>query len=114
MDSFIGFKTATTEEMPQAKAALDPFHVIRLAGEALNQCRRRVQQELHSRPGQADDPLHKAHRTLHTGNNLLAPNQHKRFQCGSSRTSKPKGCYKTNTFCPITGKVTLPATRSVL
>ena len=34
--------------------------------------------------------------------------------CGFSRTSKPKSRYKTNTFCPITRKVTLPATRSVL
>jgi transposase family protein len=66
--------------MPQARAALDPFHVVRLAGEALNQCRRRVQQELHGRPGQADDPLYKAHRTLHTGNDLLTPSQHKRLE----------------------------------
>ena len=66
--------------MPQARAALDPFHVVRLAGEALNQCRRRVQQELHGRPGQADDPLYKAHRTLHTGNDLFTPSQHKRLE----------------------------------
>jgi len=80
MDGCIGFKTATTEEIPQARAVLDPFHVVRLAGEALDQCRRRVQQELHGRRGRADDPLYKARRTLHTGSDLLTPGQHKRLE----------------------------------
>ncbi len=42
MDGFTGFKTATTEEMPHAAAAMDPFHVVRLAGDALDRCRRRA------------------------------------------------------------------------
>jgi transposase len=44
MDGFTGFKTATNEELPDAVAVMDPFHVVRLAGDALDQCRRRVQQ----------------------------------------------------------------------
>ena len=44
MDGFTGFKTATTEELPCAVAVMDPFHVVRLAGDALDGCRRRVQQ----------------------------------------------------------------------
>src|SRR5699024_11182630 len=40
MDGFSGFKTATTEELPDAVAVLDPFHVVRLAGEALDDVRR--------------------------------------------------------------------------
>ena len=47
MDGFTGFKTAANEELPQAVTVMDPFHVIRLAGDALDECRRRVQQELH-------------------------------------------------------------------
>jgi transposase len=43
MDGFTGFKTATTEELPEAVAMMDPFHVVRLAGDALDVCRRRVQ-----------------------------------------------------------------------
>jgi len=35
MDGFTGFKTATTEELPDAVAVLDPFHAVRLAGEML-------------------------------------------------------------------------------
>jgi transposase len=44
MDGFTGFKTATNEELPDAVAVMDPFHVVRLAGDALDQCRRRIQQ----------------------------------------------------------------------
>ena len=44
MDGFTGFKTATTEELPDAVTVMDPFHVVRLAGDALDRCRRRVQQ----------------------------------------------------------------------
>ena len=58
MDGFTGFKTATTEELPQAVAVMDPFHVVRLAGDALDQCRRRVQQQLHGHRGRAGDPLY--------------------------------------------------------
>jgi transposase len=47
MDGFIGFKTATTEELPDAVTVMDPFHVVRLAGDALDRCRRRVQQGIH-------------------------------------------------------------------
>jgi transposase len=47
MDGFTGFKTATHQELPDAVPVLDPFHVVRLAGDALDRCRRRVQQRLH-------------------------------------------------------------------
>lgn len=43
MDGFTGFKTAAAEEIPAAVAVMDPFRVVRLAGEALDKCRRRVQ-----------------------------------------------------------------------
>jgi len=35
MDGFTGFKTAATEEVPHAAAVMDPFHVVRLAGDAV-------------------------------------------------------------------------------
>jgi transposase len=39
MDGFTGFKTAAAEDIPVAVAVMDPFHVVRLAGAALNDCR---------------------------------------------------------------------------
>ena len=56
MDGFSGFKTATAEELPDAVTVMDPFHVVRLGGDALDQCRRRVQQELHGHRGRKGDP----------------------------------------------------------
>ena len=79
MDGFTGFKTATTEELPEATAVMDPFHVVRLAGDALDRCRRRVQQDLHGHRGRTDDPLYRARRTLHTGSDLLTDKQQQRL-----------------------------------
>ena len=75
MDGFTGFKTATAEELPEAVAVMDPFHVVRLAGDALDSCRRRVQQDLHGHRGRTGDPLYAARRTLHTGSELLTDKQ---------------------------------------
>ncbi len=80
MDGFTGFKTAAAEEVPDAVAVMDPFHVVRLAGDALDEARRRIQQELHGRRGRKDDPLYKARRTLHTGADLLTDKQKTRIE----------------------------------
>ena len=80
MDGFTGFKTAATEEIPEATAVMDPFHVVRLAGDALERCRRRVQQQVHGHRGRKQDPLYKARRTLLTGADLLTEKQYSRIQ----------------------------------
>ncbi|WP_280527850.1 transposase [Actinomyces trachealis] len=46
-----GARTAASQELADARAVPDPFHVVRLAGDALDGCRRRIQQQLHGRPG---------------------------------------------------------------
>ncbi|ROR53167.1 transposase [Luteococcus japonicus] len=79
MDGFTGFKTAATEELPTATTVMDPFHVIRLAGDALDVCRRRVQVELHGSRGRKHHPLYQARRTLHTGADLLTDKQQRRL-----------------------------------
>lgn len=40
IDGSSGFKTAAAEEVPQASTAMDPFHVVHLAADALDECRR--------------------------------------------------------------------------
>jgi transposase len=75
MDGFTGFKTAAAEEVPNATAVMDPFHVVRLAGDALDRCRRRVQLAIHGHRGHKDDPLYRSRRTLHTGADLLTDKQ---------------------------------------
>ncbi len=41
MDGSTGFKAATIEELPKAVAVMDPFHVIHLTAQALQECRHR-------------------------------------------------------------------------
>jgi transposase len=54
---------------------MDPFRVVRLAGAALDQCRRRVQQITCGHRGVKGDPLYAARRTLQTGSDLLTDKQ---------------------------------------
>jgi transposase len=79
MDGFTGFKTATTEELPDAVAVMDPFHVVRLAGDALDECRRRIQHDIRGHRGRKEDPLFASRRTLHTGADLLTDKQKTRL-----------------------------------
>lgn len=79
MDGFTGFKTAATEELPDAVPVMDPFHVVRLAGDGLDRCRQRVQQITTGHRGRAGDPLYRARRTLHTGAGLLTDKQQTRL-----------------------------------
>jgi transposase len=94
MDGFTGFKTATAEELPDAVTVMDPFHVVRLGGDALDTCRRRVQQAIHGHRGRKSDPLYRARRTLHTGVDLLTDTQRERLTACSppmsmSRSKRP-------------------------
>jgi transposase len=75
MDGFTGFKTAASEELPQAVAVMDPFHVVALAGDALDRCRQRVQQETCGHRGRTGDPLYGIRRVLRTGADLLTGKQ---------------------------------------
>ena len=80
MDGFTGFKSAAGEELPQARAVMDPFHVVSLAASKLDQCRRRIQRAITGRRGRAGDRLYRARRTLHTGASLLTDAQTERLE----------------------------------
>ena len=80
MDGFTGFKSAAGEELPQARAVMDPFHVVSLAARKLDQCRRRIQRAITGRRGRASDRLYRARRTLHTGAGLLTDTQTERLE----------------------------------
>ncbi|WP_396278328.1 ISL3 family transposase [Glutamicibacter creatinolyticus] len=80
MDGFTGFKTAATEELPDAVEVMDPFHVVRLAAEALDKCRQRIQQHTCGHRGRKGDPLYAARRTLLTGDELLTEKQTQRLE----------------------------------
>ena len=80
MDGFTGFKTAAAEELPAAVEVMDPFHVVQLAGDGLDQARTRVQQDTTGHRGRAGDPLYGVRLTLHTGRDLLTDRQAARLE----------------------------------
>ena len=58
---------------------MDPFHTVRLAGQSLEECRRRVQLDTTGHRGRTGDPLYSARRTLSTGADLLTERQRARI-----------------------------------
>jgi transposase len=57
--------------LPKAHQVVDPFHVISLANRALENVRRRVQQEQTGHRGRRDDPLYRVRRALLVGEERL-------------------------------------------
>jgi transposase len=80
MDGFGGYKTAATEQLSQATAVMDPFHVVALAGTKLDLCRQRVQQQTCGHRGRTGDPLYGVRRTLRTRLPLLSTRQKVRLE----------------------------------
>ena len=58
MDGSGGYKTAATEQLPEAIPVMDPFHVVALAGLKLDLCRQRVQQQMCGHRGRSGDPVY--------------------------------------------------------
>ena len=50
--------------LPMARQVADPFHVIKVVNTALDECRRRVQNETLGHRGHKDDPLYRCRRLL--------------------------------------------------
>ena len=75
MDGFTGYKTAATEQLPEATTVMDPFHVVALAGTALDKCRQRIQQATLGRRGKTGDPLYGIRKTLRTGQDYVTEKQ---------------------------------------
>src|SRR4051794_11928000 len=76
---FRGDMNAIRDELPDATAVLDAFHVVKLAGNALDEVRGRVQQAALHRRGHKDDPLYRIRRTLLTGAEHLTDRQRQRL-----------------------------------
>lgn len=64
MDAFAGCKKAARHEVPHAVEVLDPFHIVKLAGDKLTAVRCRLQRERTGRHGTKNDPLHQGRRVL--------------------------------------------------
>ncbi len=61
LDLSTSYRTVFDTMLPDAVQVADPFHVVKLANTALDECRRRVQNETLGHRGRRDDPLGRAH-----------------------------------------------------
>ena len=67
LDPFRGCATALRTHLPRAVRVLDAFHVVKLGFDAVDQVRRRVQQDTFGHRGRAGDPLYGIRRVLRRG-----------------------------------------------
>jgi transposase len=75
LDPFRGYANAIRDELPDAVAVLDAFHVVKLGTQVVDEVRRRVQQDTLGRRGHKDDPLYKIRGLLRRGREHLSENQ---------------------------------------
>ncbi len=80
LDPFHGYKNAIDHRLEDATAVLDAFHVVKLGTDAVDRCRRRIQQEIHGHRGRKDDPLYGIRTTLRAGAENLTDRQWERLQ----------------------------------
>jgi transposase len=67
LDPYRGYAAALRTGLPAATRVLDAFHVTRLGFAAVDEVRRRIQQELTGHRGRKQDPLYRIRRLLRRG-----------------------------------------------
>jgi transposase len=82
LDPFRGYANAIRDELPDALAVLDAFHVVRLGTQVIDEVRRRVQQDTLGHRGHKHDPLYKIRGLLRHGAEHLSVRQLQRLNAG--------------------------------
>jgi transposase len=80
LDPFHGYKNALDNELEDAIAVLDAFHVVKLDTVGVDEVRRRVQQQIHGHRGRRGDPLYGIGNILHCGQEKLTDRQKARLE----------------------------------
>jgi transposase len=82
LDPFRGYGNAIRDELEDAVAVLDAFHVVKLGLQAMEETRRRVQQEQLGHRGHKNDPLYRIRNALRAGTEKLTERQIDRIDAG--------------------------------
>ena len=82
LDPFRGYATALRTQLPGAVRVLDAFHVTRLGLAAVDEVRRRVQQDTLRRRGHKADPLYRIRRLLRRAPETLSERAWDRLETG--------------------------------
>ena len=73
-------KNAIDDQLQDATSVLDAFHIVKLAGDAPGEVRRRVQQDTTGHRGRKGDPLYQIRLLLHASRHKLTPRQQERLR----------------------------------
>ena len=79
LDPFAGYKTAIDDKLEDATAVLDAFHVVKLGIAAVDEVRRRVQQDTLGHRGRRGDALYGIRNILRAGQERLTDRQKARL-----------------------------------
>ena len=87
------YRAAFDTALPDAEQVADPFHVVKLANEALDEVRRRVQNQTLGHRGRKDDPLYRARKLLVSASERITDNGHTRLRAGWQALQELHGLY---------------------
>ena len=73
-------KNAVNDQLQDATSVLDAFHIVKLAGDAPGEVRRRVQQDTTGHRGRKGDPLYQIRDLLRASRHRLTPRQQERLR----------------------------------
>ena len=73
LDPFQGYKNAIDDQLQDATSVLDAFHIVKLAGDAPGEVRRRVQQDTLGHRGRKGDPLYQIRNLLRASHTQAHP-----------------------------------------
>ena len=73
-------KNAIDDQLQDATSVLDAFHIVKLAGDAPGEVRRRVQQDTLGHRGRKGDPLYQIRNLLRASRDRLTPRQQERLR----------------------------------
>lgn len=90
LDPFRGYANAIRDELPDAVAVLDAFHVVRLGTRTLDDVRCRVQEQTLGHRGRKDDPLYRIRGVLRHGAANLTPRGTDRLAAGRKPVIRPE------------------------
>jgi transposase len=79
LDPFQGYKNAIDDQLEDAVAVADAFHIVKLGGQAVDEVRRRVQQAIHGHRGRTGDPLYRIRNLLRCADDRLTVKQQARL-----------------------------------
>ena len=79
LDPFHGYKNAIDDQLTDAAVVVDAFHIVKLGTAAIDDVRRRIQQEIHGHRGRKNDPLYRIRNILRAGQENLTDRQRSRL-----------------------------------